>query len=271
MNVTVKTLSAILRIAKNFALSDGQVKDEELAPIFDFFQTFPDITKEQLDLIIEHSDELSDIEALHLIYELDEDGKQQMSDLFAKIVCADSTLEDDEKALFFQVRDLCGLPDPQDSSESETESAPAAEAEEDEEEQTIVPAFLVARYDGVVSVKQSEHEDWNTLGGEIASWIGADSVEIVRFTPALNAISEKLRLNERHLVFMVDRNGANSTAGDNMTATLLYGRGYPIYGNIVFALETDKGYEIEGFITKSLLNEMFVTVNEAVDGLLRTE
>ena len=268
MNVTVKTLSAILRIAKNFALSDGQVKDEEITPIFDFFQTFPDITKEQMDLIMQHSDELSDIEALHLIYQLDEDGKQQMSDLFAKIICADSALEDDEKNLFFQVRDLCGLPDPSGSSDDEGESEPA---EEEEEEGAIVPAFLVAGYNGRVSVKQSENEDWNTLGGEIASWIGADRVEIVRFTPALNAISEKLRLNERHLVFMVDRNGANSTAGDNMTATLLYGRGYPIYGNIVFALETDKGYQIEGFITKSLLNEMFMTVNEAVDGLLRIE
>lgn len=264
MNVTVKTLSAILRIAKNFALSDGQVKDEELAPIFDFFQTFPDITKEQLDLIIEHSDELSDIQALHLIYELDEDGKQQMSNLFAKIVCADSTLEDDEKALFFQVRDLCGLPDPEDEEESKP-----AEPEQTEDNDSIVPAFIVATFQGIASVKQSEHEDWNTLGGELASWIGADRVEIVRFTPALNAISEKLRLNERHLVFMVDRNGMNSTAGDNMPATLLYGRGYPIYGNIVFALETDKGYEIEGFITKSLLNEAFGAINEAVDGLLR--
>ena len=95
---------------------------------------------------------------------------------------------------------------------------------------------------------------------------------MVRFTPALNAISEQLRLNGRHLVFMVARNGyGDKTVGDNMTATLLYGGGYPIYGNIVFALETDKGYEIEGFRTKSLLNETFETVNRAVDGLLRTE
>ena len=265
MNVTVETLAAILNIAKQFAFSDGEVKDEELKPIFDFFQTFPDIDKETLDVIIAQSDKISDIRSLYLIRELDEDGKQQMSDLFAKIVCADGYLEDDEKSLFFQVRDLCGLPDPNPAEESESDAQP------EQEDDSIIPAFIVATYQGIASVKQSEHEDWETLGGELAEWIGADRGEIVRYTPALNAISGKLRLNERHLVFMVDRNGANSTAGDNMPATLLYGRGYPIYGNIVFALETDKGYEIEGFITKSLLNEAYAAINEAVDGLLRIE
>ena len=71
---------------------------------------------------------------------------------------------------------------------------------------------------------------------------------------------------------MVARNGyGDKTVGDNMTATILYGGGYPIYGNIVFALETDKGYEIEGFCTKSLLSETFEAINEAVDGLLRVQ
>jgi hypothetical protein len=95
-------------------------------------------------------------------------------------------------------------------------------------------------------------------------------VEVVRYTSALNALSQQLELIDCHLVFMVARNGYINSVGDNMPASLLYGGG-PIYGNIVFALETDKGYEIEGITSRSLLSEVFDAIDDAVDGLLRTE
>lgn len=274
MTVTFETLSAIYRIAKYFIYADGDMTDEEVKPLFDFFQTFPDIDKEKLDFIMKSGDEMADSRAVELISGLDADGKQQMSNLFAKIICTDGQLTDDEKRLFFRVRDLCDLPDPEsEDSEDEEESgqapAPAA-APAAEEDDTIMPAFIVVTYQGFCTFEQSPNRDWGTLGGELADWIGADGVEVVRYTPALNALSEKLRLNQRHLVFMVARNGyGDKTVGDNMPATILYGRGYPLYGNIVFALETDQGYEIEGIITKKLLVETATAINEAVDGLLR--
>ncbi len=274
MTVTFETLSAIYRIAKYFIYADGDMTDEEVKPLFDFFQTFPDIDKEKLDFIMKSGDEMADSRAVELISGLDADGKQQMSNLFAKIICTDGQLTDDEKRLFFRVRDLCDLPDPEsEDSEDEEESgqapAPAA-APAAEEDDTIMPAFIVVTYQGFCTFEQSPNRDWGTLGGELADWIGADGVEVVRYTPALNALSEKLRLNQRHLVFMVARNGyGDKTVGDNMPATILYGRGYPLYGNIVFALETDQGYEIEGIVTKKLLVETATAINEAVDGLLR--
>ena len=267
MNATVNTIVAIYRISKYFVFADGEMTEEELRPVYDFMRTFPAIDGDLMGKIMADADVMTDDQAITEIRRLDDDGRQQVSDLFAKIIFADGALSEEEKNLFIKVRDLCGLPDPgSDSGEEPSAEEPAAE------DDAIVPAFLLANFYGVVSLHQSEHEDWNTLGDEIASWMGCDRVEVVRFTPALNAISEQLRLNGRHLVFMVARNGyGDKTVGDNMTATLLYGGGYPIYGNIVFALETDKGYEIEGFRTKSLLNETFETVNRAVDGLLRTE
>ena len=268
MNATGEILAAIYRVAKHLIFADDTPKDEEIQPLYDFFQTFPAVDQELLNKIMGTGEEMDDTRALILIKGLDDDGKQQVSNLFAKIICADNELTDKEKELFFKVKDLCELPDPIDEN---AEEEPEAE-EPAEEEEEIIPAFMVANFYGIVSVHQSEHEDWATLGDELASWMGCDRVEVVRFTPALNAISEELHLNGRHLVFMVARNGyGDKTVGDNMTATLLYGGGYPIYGNIVFALETDQGYEIEGFRTKSLLNETFETVNNAVDGLLRTE
>lgn len=271
MNATGVTLAAIYKIAKHFIYADGEASKEEIQPLFDFFQTFPSVDKELLDQIMEAGEKMDDITAIGHVKALDADGKQQMADLFAKIICTDGELTDEEKALYFKIQELCDLPDPQTEESAEPEPEPEPEPEENDDR--IIPAFIVANFYGIASVQQSSNEDWNTLSGELSSWIGTEGgVQIVRFTPALNKLSEKLRLNERHLVFMVARNGyGNKTVGDNMTATILYGGGYPIYGNIVFALETDKGYEIEGFCTKSLLNETFAAINEAVDGLLRVQ
>ena len=274
MTVTLETLSAIYRIAKYFVYADGEMTEDEIKPLFDFFQTFPDIDKRKLDFIMEKGDQMADSRAVELISGLDDDGKQQMANLFAKIICADGELTDDEKRLFFRVRVLCDLPDPEsDDNEASEESgqAPAsAPAAEEEEDDTIMPAFIVVTFQGICSFEQSPNKDWSTLGRELAGWIGADGVEVVRFTPALNKLSEQLRLNKRHLVFMVARNGyGDKTVGDNMPATILYGRGYPLYGNIVFALETDGDYEIEGIVTRSLLVEIASAINDAVDGLLR--
>lgn len=270
MNATGETLAAIYKIANVFIYVDGDMSREEVEPLFEFFETFPSVDDKMLDLIIEAADKMEVRRAIELINNLDADGKQQMSDLFASIICKDGVLTEDEKKLFSYVQDVCGLPDPSFVKKEEEPSKPEPEQDEDDQ---IVPAFIIANFHGIASVRQSQNEDWNTLSGELSSWIGTDGgVQIVRFTPALNRLSEKLRLNERHLVFMVARNGyGNKTVGDNMTATILYGGGYPIYGNIAFALETDKGYEIEGFCTKSLLNETFAAINEAVDGLLRVQ
>ncbi|MBO4468838.1 MAG: TerB family tellurite resistance protein [Bacteroidales bacterium] len=284
MTVTLETLGAIYRIAKYFIYADGDLTEDEVKPVFDWFQTFPDITKEKLDYIMDLGEhKLTDARAIELIAGLDADGKQQMANLFAHIICADGQLTDEEKALWFRVRDLCELPDPQSDDEPEEEpeqesfsQAPApapghAAQEESDEEDEIDPTFIIVNFYGQVSFKQSVHEDWSTLGGEIEQWLNADGLEVVRYTPALNAITEKLSLNERHLVFLIDRHSGQKTVGDNMPATILLGRGYPLYGNIAFALETDKGYEIEGFLTRSLVLEVLDEVNAAVDGLLRFE
>jgi len=261
MTVNLDNLAAIFNLAKELSTSDGEVKEEELRILWDFFQTFGEMNSSVLGFIMSTGDKMSFEEACSNIAGLDDGAKQQISNLFAKIVCADGDLTEDERDLYCQIGELCGLPGPETAGE--TEEAP---------EDAIIPAFILVNYYGIATIKQSEHEDWNTLGDEIASWMGCDRVEVVRYTPALNAISEKLNLNARHIVFMVARNGyGDKTVGDNMPGTLLYGGGYPIYGNIVIALETDNGYEIEGFITQHILNMAFEEVNKAVDGLIRME
>lgn len=254
MTVNLDNLAAIFNLAKELIATDGEVKEEELRILWDFFHTFGEMNSSVLGFIMSTGNKMSFEEACSNIAGLDEGAKQQISNLFAKIVCADGDLTEDERDLYCQIGELCGLPGPETA------------------EDAIIPAFILVNYYGIATIKQSEHEDWNTLGDEIASWMGCDRVEVVRYTPALNAVSNNLGLKGQHIVFMVARNGyGDKTVGDNMPGTLLYGGGYPIYGNIVIALETDNGYEIEGFITQHILDMAFEEVNKAVDGLIRME
>lgn len=263
MTVTIETLSAIMRICKYLFHADGSVTQDEIQVAYNFLKTFGEMNEQLMTEIMEGADAMTDDRALELIDEVDEAAKQQLSDLFAEIVCADGEIDEMEHKLYYTVKTACHLPDPT-ASESDAEEEPAPADPDDD----IMPAFMVIRFDGVTYFQQS-NEEGHALEDELAGWIGGKRVEVVRFTNPLNKLTEKLNLNQRHVIFMIAR-GATGTTGDNMPATLLYGGGYPLYGDIIVALETDGDYEIEGFATRSLLHEALDAVNEAVDGLLRS-
>ena len=258
MTVSLDILAAVYYFSKMLAHMDGEIEDEEIQVLFDFFTTFREMDNAVLRKISELAEDLDDDKAMALIDSLDDDGKKQVGELFLNVISADGLIDSKEEALFNLLKETCNLPASVDDSHAIREADDA-----------IVPAFLVVNYNGVGTMQQSEHEDWSTLGDELASWIRAKRVEVVRFTSPLNALSEKLNLLGRHLVFMIARSHEDMTVGDNMPATILYGAGVPLYGNIVFALETDEDYEIEGFRTLGLFNEAMRAINEAVDDLIQ--
>lgn len=280
MTVSLRTLAAILFFARRLCHMDGKAQDEETEVLSDFFDTFKGLNDEMFEKIMALEDDMNTETALSLIEGLDDDGKKQVGELFLKIISADGLISEEEEYLFNRIRRFCHLPasvhdsvafwqrlwnaEPKDSG-TEKEEGKSPEGADD----GIVPAFLVVNCNGVGTMQQSEHEDWSTLGDELASWIRARRVEVVRFSPPLNALSEKLDLLGRHLVFMIARGYDDTTVGDNAPASILYGGGEPLYGNVVFALETDEDYEIEGFRTLSLFNEAMQAINEAVDGLIQ--
>ena len=268
MTVTIRTLAAIWRICKYLFNADGSVTDDELVPVIDFLKSFSEMTDAIFDQIARDSEEMTDEEAVRLLNQLDEPAKQQLANLFFEIVCADGELHEREKALYVMVSEACNLPNPCPECSEEEEPAESAESADDDDE--VVPGFIIIRFDGITSIRQSTQEEWTALEAELAGWIGGKRVEIVRFTKPLNALTERLNLNKRHLVFMLPR-GGTGTAGDNMPASLLYGGGYPIFGNIAIALETDDEYDIEGITSRKLMGEALDAINAAVDGLLRCE
>ena len=268
MTISLKALGAVFYLSRELSLQDGMVQEEEADRLLDFFGTFREMDESILQKIIAYADEMDDGQAQALIGGMDDDARKQIGELLLKVLSADGSVSEEEAERFHQIKDACKLPvddavpfvisDPDDGGETE-------EVADD----SIVPAFLVVNCRGVGTMRQCADEDWSVLGIELASWIGAKRVEVVRYTTPLNAVSEKLDLLNRHVVFMVARGGYDDeTVGDNMPATILYNGGYPLYGDIVFALETDD-YHIEGFHTLGLFNEAMQKINDAVDGLIQ--
>ena len=104
---------------------------------------------------------MDDARALQLIANTDDEAKQEIANVFAGIVC-EGDLTEQEKNLYFRISEYCNLPDPVDDN-----SQP--DPEEDEEDR-IIPAFFSVNFHGMVSMHQSEAEDWDTLGDQLAEY-----------------------------------------------------------------------------------------------------
>ena len=270
---TFEDLAAVIKICYGTARADGDFSDEEFVTIINGlkaqynFEGRNDLLKEY----IAAADKMSYDEAIERIKRFDEEEKQFTSDMLYMVIATDGRLDPEEQEVYKEMINVCGLPLFTGAEKYANEED--GQEEELNEHDAIIPAYIVVNFYGIATLHQSENEDWSSLEADIASWLGCDGgVQVVRFTKPLNAISEALNLNGCHLVFLMARRGyGDKTVGDNMPATILYGGGYPLYGNIAFALETDKGYEVEGFRSRKLLNEAYDVINQAVDGLIRTE
>jgi len=266
---------AIVKMGCELGEADGLASEKEASVILSLLRRIKDISDDEIERIVNGINDMDVNTAMYRIASFDEESKQMVSDFFADIILQDD-LTEEEKDLFKAIVDYAHLPLPEFCRESEEdEQEVAEEAEEEvnnEDNEGDLSSFLIVKTSGLVKILKTDITEWDELESLIASKIGARRVEIVRYTKPLNAITKKLNLDGRHLVFMVDRNGNNnSDLEDNMPATLLYGAGYPIYGDIVFAIETDEDYTIEGFFSTELLQEAFNYIDDAVDGLLRIE
>lgn len=271
-------LAAVIAVCLGTARADGKFKQVELDRIVEALKSQYNFEgrDDLLQSYIDAAEEMDYSEAIGRIKNFSDEEKQFVSDMLFVTICADGESSPEEVEVYRNMVNICELPLFTGAENVETDDNDVEEEEQDEkadDDDAIIPAFIVVNFYGIASLKQSENEDWRNLEDEFVSWLGCEGgTQVVRFTQRLNAISEALNLNGYHLVFLMARRGyGDRTVGDNMPATILYGGGNPIYGNIIFALETDKGYEVEGFRSRRLLNEAYAVINEAIGGLMRTE
>ena len=260
MKVTIELLAAIYKIGSCIVTADGQIKREAVSPLTDFYYSINGFNDDAMQMVVDCANNQMSIEqAVELVANMDVDAKQKVVNVYADIVRADGDITENEITMFNGAIKLCGLPQP---------TTPLV----DDPDDVIAPTFIIAQTNGFARPFQSEAEDWQQLDADLGEQIGAERLEVVRYTAPLNELSKRVGLVGCHLVFLVDRNGyAKEDIGDNMTGTILYGSGAEIRGDIIFALETDKGYELKGVESMVLLDNIYYAVNDAVGNLLRLE
>ena len=262
MKVNIEMLAAIYKLGTAVVCADGNINPQCAKPLTNFFYGINGFNDEAMQRVVDYANKNESMtaqRAVELITDFDVDAKKKIVNLLADIVRAEGELSEKKMEMFNGARSLCGLPEPD-------------ELLVDNSDDVIAPTFLAAKTNGLAYPFQSEAEDWRELDADIAEHIGAERTEVVRFTAPLNILSKRLGLEGCHLVFLVDRNGyQKDDIGDNMTGTILYGSGHEILGNIVFALETDKGYELKGFTSARLIEDAYIAINAAVGNLLRLE
>lgn len=260
MKVTIELLAAIYKIGSCIVTADGQIKREAVSPLTDFYYSINGFNDDAMQMVVDCANNQMSIEqAVELVANMDVDAKQKVVNVYADIVRADGDITENEITMFNGAIKLCGLPQP---------TTPLV----DDPDDVISPTFIIAQTNGLARPFQSEAEGWQQLDADLGEQIGAERLEVVRYTAPLNELSKRVGLVGCHLVFLVDRNGyAKEDIGDNMTGTILYGSGAEIRGDIIFALETDKGYELKGVESMVLLDNIYYAVNDAVGNLLRLE
>ena len=262
MRVTIETLAAIFNLGSAIANAHALATAEKSKPVSNFLYGIKGFDDNAMRTVIDcanNNPNLTPERCIELVSALDADAKQKVVDVLAEIVRAGGEIISEEMQMYVGIVDLCKLPQP------------TVPFEQDVADALYEPAYLIARTNGLV-VPYMTASVGAQLDAELAEKIKAERTEVVRYTAALNALTKQIGLSGCHLVFLVDRNGyAKEDIGDNMTGTILYGSGQPILGDIVFALETDSGYNIKGVDSVKLLTYIYNSINNAVGDLLRLE
>ena len=92
MTVNLDDLAAIYLLSRDLATVDGDATEEEIRPLWDFLQSFGEMNQQVLEFITDLADKMEPEEAMKRVSNLEPSGKKQVSNLFAKIICADGEL-----------------------------------------------------------------------------------------------------------------------------------------------------------------------------------
>lgn len=258
MSLTYEELGAIFRVCVYVMNADGGITPEEVVPFRKFIYRFEGFTREEVNEVMRiGQQEVSDQRALQLIAAFDDETKVEVANLLAEVAVINGEYSAKEEELLNAMVEACGLPQPVIEGQGEDQ---------------IPPLFIVVKTNGKVNLCVADSNEWSDVEAAVAPAIGAERLEVVRFTPRLKQLTYDLGLVRSHLVFLMDRNAAlKEDARDNMTGTVLYGTGYEIMGNIAFCLETDEGYNVVGIESMKKAMEIFDAINDAVSEMLTLE
>ena len=129
--------------------------------------------------------------------------------------------------------------------------------EEDTADSTGVVAVYPQGFYYAKDVESEEDMDFNA--------------DVVHFSPVLTRLTKALSYDKEglHIAMLVEKDGYLYDLPDNMTGTIVYGKGAEIRGIVIFVLEDDKDYSQKPFTGLQHIWMFLQLLTAVTDGLVR--
>lgn len=262
LNLSYEDLASVICLAVHLANADGDVSDQEMEAIVKAitdqynFEGRQDLLKEYINDGMAMSPQV----ALQHIAAFGPVEKQWTSNFFVKTIVADGNLEENEKSLYWDIQEKCGLPD--HNLESDNSSSSNASAEDDEaqmERQTCVTVNYRRAYDNICdgSVTYVQYDRGVNMREKVFAWFSdAESLQFHRRSRNLDALNAKLGLaGGWKLIMVFAKKEYWAKPNLNRVGTVIAGE--DVYGPVFFVLENEDktlmGFNYKSFIGKFLM------------------
>ena len=265
LNLSYEDLAAVICLATHLANADGDVSDAEMEAIVKSitdqynFEGRGDLLKEYINDGMAMSPQV----ALQHIAAFGPVEKQWTSNFFVKTIVADGNLEENEKSLYWDIQEKCGLPDHNLESGSSSGS-PAQEENTDIklDSQTCLAINYRRVQDNICdgSIDFVQFDAGVNVRQKVFAWFkDPETLQFHRGSRALTVLNEKLGLaGGWKLIMVYAKKDHWFDPKPNRAGSLIAGE--DVYGPVFFVLENaDKtlmGFNYKSFI-ETLLGELY--------------
>jgi len=187
--------------------------------------------------------------------------KQWASNFFVKTIVADNNLEENEKSLYWDIMEKCGLPD----HNLEADDTASNDAEPNLARQTAI-AINYKRVNGAICDGSIQYVQWErglNIRDKVFQWFNdAETLQFCRRTQTLAVVNEKMGFAAGwKLVMIYARKDYWADPKLNRAASVIAEE--EIYGPVLFALE-NQDKSLMGFNYKSFI-QRFIEILNALD------
>ena len=268
LNLSYEDLASVICLAVHLANADGNVTDDEMEAIVKSitdqynFEGKQDLLKEYLN----DGMNMQPMEALKRIAAFGPAEKQWTSNFFVKTIVADGNLEENEKSLYWDIMDKCGLPDHNlEADDSASSSANSSQPEPNLARQIAI-AINYKRVNASLCDGAIQYVQWDrgqNIREKVFHWFSdAESLQFFRKSRLLDAINEKMGFAAGWKLIMVYANKDYwADPKPNRAASVIVDEN--IYGPVLFVLE-NQDKTLMGFNYKSFIQH-FIEILNAID------
>ncbi len=266
LNLSYEDLASVICLAVHLANADGNVTDDEMEAIVKSITDQYNFEGKQ-DLLKEYINDgmnMQPQEALKRIAAFGPTEKQWTSNFFVKTIVADGNLEENEKSLYWDIMDKCGLPD-----HNLEGSSNSAQTEANLERQTAVTVNY-KRVKADICDGAVQYVQWDrgvNVREKVFGWFqDAESLQFFRRSRALDAINKEMGLAAGwNLVMIFAPKEYWADPKPNRVGSRIAGEA--IWGPVLFVLENDDK-TLMGFNYKSFIQRLLEILYSLDNGIL---